>query len=118
METNNIHLSITLTSSNQGVFIKTDNFKDANIALKAILRRKYYSDVYYHIKAIDMDQSGSIDMEPEMFHKPHQDRILSNHLLTFWTNISQLDKPKMGFSQLDIEYFTKLLKFFKPLLIK
>jgi hypothetical protein len=111
------NLQITLTSSREGLFVKTDNFQDANIALKAILRRKKYSDVYYHIQDNNVDQIGSIDLEPESFHKPHQNRILSNHLLTFWTNISKMDKPKPGFTKSDIQYFTRLLNYLKPLLI-
>ena len=98
-------MKIILTSSIGTTFAKVDTFENANVAAKAIFKCNYWSDLYYDIFFDDGTQTaGSIDLEPQSFHKPHQQSIFTTHLKTWWGNISKLPTPKFGLTQEDIDY--------------
>jgi hypothetical protein len=103
---------IVLTDSRGHKFATIKGWEDANVAAKAIFKRQNWSDLYYNITFNDGETiSGSIDLEPESFHKPHQNEIFTWHLKTFWTNISKLTSPYLGFTMEDIEDCKKLITY-------
>jgi len=93
-------------------FASVNSWEDANVAAKAIFKRQYWSNLYYEIFFDDGETiSGVIDLEPESFHKPHQNQIFTWHLKTFWGNISKLTKPYGGITMQDVEDCKKLLTY-------
>lgn len=96
-------MTITLSASNGNVFATVTSWAAANVAAKAIFKRQQYSDLYYLIDHPDVNVMGSIDLEPESFHKPHQHKILTWHLKTFWGNVSK-SQPNTLMSQADIDF--------------
>ena len=104
-------MKIELTSSNKKTFATLNSWEDANQATKAIFKRNFWSDLYYKITFEDGTiAKGVIDLEPQSFHKPHQNSILLTHCKTYWTNVSKTT-PKPYLLQCDIDYFKKLLKY-------
>lgn len=104
-------MRISLFDSTASHFATVNNWSDANVAAKAIFKRQNWSDLYYDIFFDDGTQTGgSIDLEPESFHKPHQNEIFTWHLRTFWTNISK-SKPLPHLTQEDIDFTAKLLTY-------
>jgi len=102
-------MTIRLTDSNGNLFAQVQNWNNANLAAKSIFKRQYWSDLYYFIEFDDKHEAyGSIDLEPESFHKPHQKELFTWHLKTFWGNCSKA-KPQTGLSADDITYFKFLL---------
>jgi len=103
-------MKITLTTSTGSLFAILNNWEDANLISKSIFKRNYYSDLYYKIEFADGQCiNGSIDLEPQCFHKPHQNEIFTWHLKTFWTNISKVKLPHFAIGENDIKLFTNLL---------
>ncbi len=103
-------MTIKLTTSTGNLFAIVNNWSDANLAAKSIFKRQYYSDLYYSIAFDDGESiSGSIDLEPQSFHKGHQKTIFTTHLKTFWTNISKVKLPHFQVTQEDKDYFSFLL---------
>lgn len=100
-----LKMKIVLFDSNGNNFATVYNFEKANEAAKAVFKRKHWSNLYYDIFFDNGTQtSGSIDLEPQSFHKPHQTNIFTWHLKTFWGNISRLKEPKFGLTVEDINY--------------
>lgn len=104
-------MKIILSDSKGATFAKVTNWSDANTAAKAIFKRQYWSDLYYDILFDDGTQTGgSIDLEPESFHKPHQKELFTTHLKTFWSNVSKTT-PKPYLTQKDINFCKTLLTY-------
>lgn len=96
---------IQLYDSRKKLFTTVNSWESANVAAKAIFKRQYWSDLYYSIVFDDgVKVSGSIDLEPKSFHKEHQNKIVTWHLKTFWTNISKLT-PKSPYPGMTIREF-------------
>lgn len=109
-------MKILLSSSTGSKFAEVDNFTNANVAAKAVFKCNYWSDLYYDILFDDGTQTaGSIDLEPQSFHKPHQNIIFTNHLKTWWGNVSRITPNEYGFmkgfTQEDIDFCKKLLTY-------
>jgi hypothetical protein len=103
-------MTIKLTTTKGNLFAIINNWNDANLAAKSIFKRNYYSDLCYDITFDDGEKiSGSIDLEPQSFHKEHQSEIITTHLKTYWGNISNIVLPRFPFTQEDKDYFTFLL---------
>lgn len=103
-------MKITLKTSTGSLFAIVNNWQDANLISKSIFKRNYYSDLYYDIEFEDGQCiNGSIDLEPQCFHKPHQNEIFTKHLKTFWTNISKVKLPHFAIGENDVKLFTNLL---------
>jgi len=103
-------MNIKLTTTDGRLFANVDNWNDANIAAKSIFKRQYYSDLCYDITFDDGTQvNGSIDLEPQCFHKGHQNTIITTHLKTFWTNITEVKLPHFQITESDIKHFAFLL---------
>ena len=103
-------MKITFTTSSGSLFAKVDNWNDANLITKSIFKRNYWSDLYYDIEFTDGQCiNGSIDLEPQCFHRPHQNELFTWHLKTFWTNISNIKLPHFAISENDVKLFTNLL---------
>lgn len=104
-------MRIILTDSRGSQLADINTWENANIASKAIFKREHWSDIYYHIFFDDGTKAnGSIDLEPYSFHKPHQKEIFTNHLRTFWTNVSKAVQ-RFDITQEDREYATQLLTY-------
>lgn len=85
-------MKIILTTSTGKIFAEVQTLREANIAAKSVFKRNYWSDLYYHIMFDDgSETSGSIDLEPAEFHKPHQNNLFTWHLNTYWNNIIKSD---------------------------
>ncbi len=106
-------MKITLSNSNKKIFAIVTSWDDANIAAKSILKRQYWSDLYYSIEFENGKEiSGSIDLEPNDFHKPHQSNIITTHLKTFWGNVSRLNPSNYyGYTEEDINECKTLLNY-------
>lgn len=103
-------MKITLNTSTGTTFGTFNSFASANIGVKSIFKRKYYSDIYYTITFDDNETvKGSIDLEPYDFHSRSQNEIFTTHLKTFWTNISKATPGTYGITKNDIKYFKNLL---------
>lgn len=99
-------MKIRLTTDTGSLFAEVQSWAEANLAAKSIFKRNYWSDLYYFILFDDEQEAyGSIDLEPESFHKPHQNEIFTWHLKTFWSNSSKSER----LSKDDRNYFTYLL---------
>lgn len=108
-------MKIILSNSDGKTFAVVYNWSAANVASKAIFKRQYWSDLYYDITFDDgTHTSGSIDLEPECFHKSHQNEIFTWHLETFWSNVSK-STPLPYLKQSDIDYAKRLLINLKKL---
>lgn len=104
-------MKILLLDYKSSIFASVESWDAANIAAKAVLKRKYWSNLYYDIHFDDgTSTAGSIDLEPESFHKPHQNEIFTWHLRTFWTNISKAE-PSPNWTQKNIDFASKLLTY-------
>lgn len=104
-------MKIILFDSQGNTFASVTTWDAANVAAKAVFKRQNWSDLYYDIFFDDGTQTGgSIDLEPESFHKPHQSQIFTWHLKTFWTNVSK-SKPLPYLSQSDIDFCKTLLNY-------
>lgn len=104
-------MKIILSTTDGNKFAEVNSWEKANEAAKAIFKRQYWSDIVYDIWMTDGTQvSGSIDLEPSCFHKPHQKNIITNHLKTFWTNVSK-SSPKPYLTQENIKFCKNLLKY-------
>lgn len=104
-------MKITLSTDNGHIFTTVRDWNTANEAAKAIFKRKYWSDLYYDITFDDATQTaGSIDLEPQSFHKPHQENLFTWHLKTFWGNVSK-ETPKVYLSQEYINECKNLLNY-------
>ncbi len=104
-------MTIVLFDSNGSTFASVTSFEMANVAAKAVFKRQFWSNLYYDIFFDDNTQTaGSIDLEPESFHKPHQNELFTWHLRTFWTNVSK-SKPLPYLTQEDIDFTAKLLTY-------
>jgi hypothetical protein len=103
-------MQIFITGSqgeNFGVFTSWDN---ANIATRAIFKRQNWSDISYHIKFDNKEQTwGSIDLEPHSFHARNQHNIFTKHMKTFWTNVSKSENNFL-LNEDTKKYFQSLLK--------
>jgi len=87
------------------------NFLEANYKAHQIWKTKRFSDAAYHIQYSDGEVfSGTIDLEPQDFHQPHNRRILSNHLTTLWSNVAKQTEPKFPTTKEDIEEAKEALK--------
>ncbi len=106
-------MKIQLTDFNGNIFAEANNWNDTNIAVKAIFKRRYWSNVYYNLKLDGFTKVyGQIDLEPRSFWERRQNTIVTEHLKTFWTNISKLSPGNPhGITKEEIESFTRLLKF-------
>jgi len=103
-------MKIRLTDSNGALFAQVNDWDSANIAVKSIFKRNYWSDLYYWIEFDDKQEAyGSIDLEPQSFHKPHQNNIFTHQLKTFWNNCSKQKPGNFGLNSEDIKYFKFLL---------
>ncbi|MBN4062177.1 N-6 DNA methylase [Bacteroidales bacterium AH-315-I05] len=68
----------------------------------------YFPDVYYKVVWEDGETlKGSMDIEPASSFGDKQD-LLSNHILTFRTNLSQ-SEPNEAYSKSDIEHSKKII---------
>lgn len=104
-------MKIILSTSTGTKFATVQSWEEANEAAKAIFKKDCWSDLYYDIFLNeDNHVSGSIDLEPQSFHKSHQNKIFTWHLKTFWSNISKAT-PKSYLSQEDINYCKSLLNY-------
>lgn len=87
---------ITLTTTDGSKFATFATFEEANHAARYIYRRRY-SDILYSITLPNGEEAaGSIDLEPHSFHAGHQRKIITNHIRTFWGNVSKLTPGKYG----------------------
>ncbi len=104
-------MEIRLTDSEGNKFAVVNNWDAANLAAKAVFKRNYWSDLYYFIEFDDKQEAyGSIDLEPQSFHKEHQSILFTWHLKTFWTNVSR-SEPKSYLSKDEIQYCKHLLNY-------
>lgn len=104
-------MKITLSNSDGKLFATVSAWDLANLAARAIFKRNYWSDLYYHIIFDDGNEvAGSIDLEPYSFHAPKQKELFTQHLKTFWSNVSK-SEPKPYLSEQDINYCKQLLKY-------
>jgi len=60
------------------------SFEDANRYARFLLGR--YSDLSFLIQEGNFRRTGTIDLEPVSFHRPHRNRIITAHLHTFCSN--------------------------------
>lgn len=105
-------MKIILSDSTGKKFTTLAEWEAANVAAKAIFKKQYWSDLYYEIFFNDgTEVTGSIDLEPKSFHDPHINKIFTNHLQTFWGNISKLQQPKYGLTSADIDFCKTLLTY-------
>lgn len=88
-------MKIELFSHRDFVFAICDTYEQANVAMKAIVKREYWSDVMYDIKFDDgREASGSIDIEPRSFFNGKLNCVFTEHIKTFWTNVSNATVEK------------------------
>ena len=100
-------MEIILTDSRGSQFCKVATFEQANTAAKAVIKRRRWSDLYYKITFDEgTETEGSIDLEPRTFHQPHLSHIITNHLKTWWTNVSN---SKASYLPEDYKQFCKRL---------
>lgn len=105
-------MQIILADSDNRQLAKVSSWDNANVAAKALFKKQYWSDLYYSIVFDDGNEiSGSIDLEPQSFHAPHQNQIVTWHLKTFWGNISRAKLPRFPLTQQDIDECKKLLTY-------
>lgn len=105
-------MTIQLTSSNGNLLLPMCNdFNKANQIAKALIR-KGYSDVYYIIEQGELSLEGSIDLEPQSFHAPHLNKVVTNHLETWLGNVSKLT-ANWQFNEKDIQLFKSMYSCFK-----
>lgn len=101
-------MRITLTDSRGHKFASCASWEAANVAAKAIFKRQCWSDLYYLIETDELTVNGSIDLEPKSFHKPHQHKIFTWHLKTFWGNVAR-SSPSGILSQSDIDFAAEVV---------
>ena len=99
-------MTIKLENTQGNLFAKVSSLQEANNAMAAIVKRNYWSDLFYEI-CFDSGNSiqGSIDLEPKGFHEKL--KPFTNHLNTFWTNILKSQR-EWEVSKGDKEYFFEL----------
>jgi hypothetical protein len=61
-----------------------NSFSAANEYARFLLGR--YSDLSFLIEEGNFRRTGTIDLEPVSFHRPHQNRIITAHLRTLCIN--------------------------------
>ena len=93
-------------------FTTVTSWDQANQAARAIFKRDTWSDLVYQIIFDDGNETaGSIDLEPQSFHTRHQREIVTNHMRTFWGNVSKQKPGKYGLTQEDINFTKGLLNY-------
>lgn len=105
-------MKIILSDDRGHKFATVTTWDKANEAVKAIFRRNRWSDLIYDIFFDDGTQTGgNIDLEPQSFHKPHQNEIFTTHLKTFWGNISKQQPGTWALTADDIQFCKNLLNY-------
>lgn len=106
---------VVLSDDNDKVFIDTPSMAQANEVLYGIWNSNKYSDVIYEITFEDGKEiSGSIDLEPHSFHKGHEKKILTWHLLTYYNNVAKISSlDYVGDVKEHIEMAKDLVKNYK-----
>jgi hypothetical protein len=106
---------VVLSDDNEKVFVDTPSMAQANEVLYGIWNSNKYSDVYYDITFEDGKEiSGSIDLEPHSFHKGHEKKILTWHLLTYYNNVAKISSlDYIGDVKEHIETAKDLVKNYK-----
>jgi len=105
---------VVLSDDNEKVFVDTPSMVQANEVLYGIWNSNKYSDVYYDITFEDGKEiSGSIDLEPHSFHKGHEKKILTWHLLTFYNNLAKLSSLNYIYGETTVEDAKDLVKNYK-----
>lgn len=103
---------IILSDDRKKVLVDTTSMAQANEVLYGISNSNKYSYIFYAIRFEDGKEiSGSIDLEPHSFHKPHEKKILTWHLLTYYKNVSNL--PSYFGEEVEVEIAKDLLDNYK-----
>jgi hypothetical protein len=99
-------MRIKIETSEGNLFANVGRLSQANEVMSAILKRNYWSNLFYEI-CFDSGNSiqGSIDLEPRGFHGKLNP--FTTHLETFWSNILKSQR-EWEISKGDKEYFFKL----------
>jgi hypothetical protein len=104
-------MKITLTTSQGKTLIKEGTPDQADAALRSIYKRDKHSDIYYSMEIGSETVTGSIDMEPKSFHAPHNRKIFTNHVRTYFGNVARATVEKYPY--LNQEYINKAKQIYK-----
>lgn len=83
-----IKMNKIILSATNTPLIEVFSWEQANNVIKAIWNAKKFSNVEYKLHFDFGVQQGTIDIEPRSHFMPYKETILTTHLKTFWSNLS------------------------------